>query len=98
MERRKMAAKFPGRCAECGERFPVGTEILWAKGEGARHAVCAPEEEIEVVMLRREREEEERLMAINKRILTEPGYRPPWAPKYGPWSSGWLPAPRGWRP
>jgi hypothetical protein len=75
MERRKMVSKFPGRCLECGERFPIGAAILWAKGEGAIHAACekAPlvfkfgplipeslEEELdpEVMMLRREREEE----------------------------------------
>ncbi len=40
MEARKMAAKFAGRCAGCGERFAAGTMILWAKGEGTRHAVC----------------------------------------------------------
>ncbi len=36
-----MAARFPGKCASCGGRISVGATILWAKGEGARHADCS---------------------------------------------------------
>jgi hypothetical protein len=36
-----MTARFPGKCASCGGRISVGSSILWAKGEGARHADCS---------------------------------------------------------
>jgi hypothetical protein len=36
-----MTAKFPGKCTSCGGRISVGASILWAKGEGARHADCS---------------------------------------------------------
>jgi hypothetical protein len=36
-----MAARFPGKCTSCGGRISVGATILWAKGEGARHADCS---------------------------------------------------------
>ncbi len=32
-----MKAKFPGKCANCGFRFPEGAPIEWARGIGARH-------------------------------------------------------------
>ncbi len=35
-------SKFPGICRACGGRIQPGTEIEWAKGEGARHVRCAP--------------------------------------------------------
>ncbi len=37
----KMTARFPGKCTSCGGRISVGASILWAKGEGARHADCS---------------------------------------------------------
>ena len=30
-----MQAKFPGKCRDCGNRFPAGTDIDWQKGQGA---------------------------------------------------------------
>ena len=30
-----MQAKFSGTCRDCGNRFPVGTDIDWQKGQGA---------------------------------------------------------------
>jgi len=35
---KRMAAKFAGKCAGCGGKIAVGDDILWAKGQGARHA------------------------------------------------------------
>jgi hypothetical protein len=32
-----MASKFAGTCTACRRDFPAGTDILWAKGVGARH-------------------------------------------------------------
>jgi hypothetical protein len=32
-----MVAGFAGRCTTCGESFPAGSAILWAKGAGATH-------------------------------------------------------------
>lgn len=40
MGRKKMEAKFAGKCGKCGIRFEAGAMILWAKGEGANHAEC----------------------------------------------------------
>lgn len=37
---RLMSSQFPGTCIECKERFPEGTQILWAKGVGAKHVLC----------------------------------------------------------
>jgi len=36
-----ITAKFPGKCALCGERFAAGTQINWRKGEPSSHAACA---------------------------------------------------------
>ncbi len=36
-----MAARFPGKCMVCGGPISVGATILWARGEGARHADCS---------------------------------------------------------
>lgn len=33
-----MASKFPGRCHACSCDFPIGTQIMWVQGAGARHA------------------------------------------------------------
>lgn len=38
-----MKARHPGRCPGCGQAFPKGTQIAWARGEGAWHVACAPE-------------------------------------------------------
>ena len=34
----KMVSKYKGWCKSCKSEIAVGSEILWAKGEGARHA------------------------------------------------------------
>jgi hypothetical protein len=44
---KRMKAKYGGRCRECGERIEVGDEILWGRGEGARHLNCPVEPEPE---------------------------------------------------
>jgi 5-deoxy-D-glucuronate isomerase len=36
---RRIRAKYPGTCRECGERFSAGTRIAWARGYTA-HATC----------------------------------------------------------
>ena len=30
-----MQAKFPGKCRDCGNKFPAGTDIDWQRGQGA---------------------------------------------------------------
>jgi len=30
-----MQARFPGKCRDCGSKFPAGTDIDWQKGKGA---------------------------------------------------------------
>lgn len=35
-----MEAMFAGTCTACGHRFPAKTQVLWARGAGARHVVC----------------------------------------------------------
>jgi hypothetical protein len=30
-----MQARFPGKCRDCGNKFPAGTDIDWQKGQGA---------------------------------------------------------------
>lgn len=30
-------AKFAGTCKRCGQQFPAGTKIRWAKGKGSYH-------------------------------------------------------------
>lgn len=37
-----ITAKFPGTCTVCGRHIGVGDKIEWQKGEGSRHAACAP--------------------------------------------------------
>src|SRR5262245_20345400 len=37
-----IAAKFPGICSVCQERFAAGTRIEWTKGRPARHEQCTP--------------------------------------------------------
>lgn len=36
----QLAARYPGRCRECGGGIAVGDQILYARGEGARHVEC----------------------------------------------------------
>lgn len=35
------AAKYPGKCTLCGEKFPAGVLINWAGKGNAQHAECA---------------------------------------------------------
>lgn len=35
-----MAAKFAGRCRECGGQIRVGESIDWEKARGAKHVTC----------------------------------------------------------
>lgn len=39
---KQMTSKFPGWCKTCKTSFPVGTEIVWAAGQGSSHASCPP--------------------------------------------------------
>jgi hypothetical protein len=41
----KITAKFPGKCAKCGEWFPEGERIEWTKGGPSSHVVCLSAEE-----------------------------------------------------
>lgn len=34
---RTLTAKFAGKCRRCGDPFPAGTKIRWAKGAGSYH-------------------------------------------------------------
>lgn len=43
MAAKKMSARFAGACKKCSGHMPVGTMIMWAKGEGAWHAGKCPE-------------------------------------------------------
>jgi hypothetical protein len=36
-----ITAKYPGKCAVCGERFAAGEQINWRKGEPSSHATCS---------------------------------------------------------
>jgi len=36
-----ITSKFAGRCQSCGQSFPAGTAVEWARGAGARHATTA---------------------------------------------------------
>jgi hypothetical protein len=35
---RLMLSQYPGRCYACGCRFPADTEIMWTRGDGAKHS------------------------------------------------------------
>ncbi len=35
-----MKSLYPGICRKCGQRFPVGTSILYSRETGARHVKC----------------------------------------------------------
>jgi len=37
-----ITAKYAGRCDTCGQAFPAGAPVLWAKGRKPVHAVCPP--------------------------------------------------------
>ncbi len=39
-----MAAKHPGTCNVCGEKFTVDTPIAWTPGKGARHQSCTEQD------------------------------------------------------
>jgi hypothetical protein len=35
-----MRSRLAGKCAICGQSFPVGTEIHWTRDDGASHQAC----------------------------------------------------------
>lgn len=37
---RRMIAKYNGKCTVCGQQIAAGTEILWSKSNGSKHAEC----------------------------------------------------------
>jgi hypothetical protein len=46
MTPRPITAKFPSKCATCGEPIVPGQRILWAKGEPSSHEKCAQGEPV----------------------------------------------------
>lgn len=39
-DQKPIVARYAGVCTECNERFTAGTDILWSKAKGSRHAEC----------------------------------------------------------
>ena len=37
---KKLIAKYPGACRQCGKTIEPGDSILWARGAGAIHVDC----------------------------------------------------------
>ena len=37
-----ISAKYPGKCATCGQPFAAGDKICWERGKPTTHADCAP--------------------------------------------------------
>jgi hypothetical protein len=36
-----ISAKYPGKCATCGQPFAAGDKICWERGKPTTHAACA---------------------------------------------------------
>jgi ferredoxin len=36
-----ITARYPSRCATCGQAITVGSQIEWSKGQPTRHATCS---------------------------------------------------------
>jgi hypothetical protein len=37
---KKIPARYPGTCVNCGGSIEQGEQILWARGHGAEHVDC----------------------------------------------------------